>query len=250
MRDRLIKQLRYALFVVAVVGLSACGADQDPGPSDPGGDAPSSGPAASEVLNTTQDFQMDYLPAVEIVEREWDVELGYDVQDVSGVYAHYHDALAAEGFTRGGFEDEGDEVEADYTHADGRSIDLEVDLDDGRTQVHLDLDDATTTVDPDPFTARSFGGLEILFYDADVVEIEWDFEVDYAAGSTTVQEAYDFHHDALADMGWMHIEGETEWDEIEADYFVKDGVELELEVEEDDGRVVMEMELDEDRFYD
>lgn len=241
--------IRTLALAAALVGLTACGAAADGDPTN--GDAPpAAGPPTNQVLAVTEDFALPYLPAVAVEEREWDVELDHDVRDVEGVFDHYDAQLTAAGFERTDLEREGDEIEASYAHPDGASVELEVEVDDGRTQVDLDADDLGAATDPEPFTARAFGPFEIEFHEADVVEIEWDFEVDYAGDATSVEEAYAHYHGALTELGWTHTEGETEWDEIEADYFSRDGVELELEVEEDDGRVQVEIELDKDRFYD
>lgn len=239
-------QLRNLAIAATLVALTACTAAQDSSTGDPS----PGGPSASQVLSVTEDFSLAYLEGVELLEREWDIELEYDVQDVSSVYSHYHDIWIGAGFVRGELEVESDEIEAEYAHADGRRAEIEVELDDGRTEVALQLDDPSTVADPDPITTRGLGTLEIPLFDAEVVEIEWEIEIDYPASATTVQDAYDFYHDALTNLGWVVTEGESEWDEIEADYYDKDGVELELEVELDDGRIEVEIELDKDRFYD
>lgn len=232
--------------VSALALLVACSqASQENGGGPPGDQPPSERPAANLVLEANADFEFAYMPEVPVTALEWDVEIDYAVRDVQGVFDHYDAALAGLGFTRTSLETDNDEIEARYSR-EGVTIELEVELDDGRTQVDFDLDDLNAGTAPATFTLREFGGIEIPFYDAEIVEVEWDFGFHHA--TTDHQSVFEYYDAALRDLGWARTDLETEGDEIEADY-AREGVRLDLEVDREGNHVDVELEFNKLRFY-
>lgn len=61
----------------------------------------------------------------------------------------------------------------------------------------------------------------------------------------SLEEVYGYFNGELVDQGWQQTSIETEDDEIEAEY-VRDGRELEFELERDDGRYELEIDVDGD----
>lgn len=233
-----------SVLTIVVVGLATllvgCGEASPGEPEDP----LAAKPAAEQVLQMSDEFDFTFMPGASIQEVEWDVEIDYDTSDVQTVFDFYDDALGTLGFTRTSIDGEDDEVEAEYANAAGIEIDIEVERDDGRVQVDLDIDDFTGPY-PTGFSLTSFAGIDIPIYDgADVVDVEWDFEFDHPAdGADDVFDYYDGH---LQSLGWTQTElDDGDDDEREAEY-VKDGVHLELEVEDDDS---VELEVNKLRFY-
>ena len=86
---------------------------------------------------------------------------------------------------------------------------------------------------------RAFPGSRILERSIDGRDSETVFEAD-----ASLRAVYRHVDDQLAARGWRRTSFEVESDEIEAEY-VRDGVELELELERDAGNV-FELELDVD----
>ncbi len=235
------------LFAIPIVMLlAACGAVDagNLGPDGPG-DPLTAKPAATEVLAMDDDFTFTFMPGVAIDDVEWDVEIEYATRDVQAVYDFYDAELKALGFTRTDIERDDDEVEAEYENTfTGLEIDIEVELDDGRVEVDIDIDDFTPPF-PAGFSLTSFAGFDLPIYDgATVVDVEWDFNFDHP--SSSVEAIFAYYDGHLQDLGWKQTEvDDGDDDEMEAEY-VRDGVHLELEVE-DDGEV--ELEFNKLRFY-
>lgn len=61
----------------------------------------------------------------------------------------------------------------------------------------------------------------------------------------SLEEVYRYFDGELVAGGWQQTSNETEDDEIEAEY-VRDGRELEFELERDDGRYELEIDIDGD----
>lgn len=80
--------------------------------------------------------------------------------------------------------------------------------------------------------------------DSPVSRLEWDVELDYAGQD--VQGAFAHYDSELTGLGFNRSSYEPEAEEIEATYF-RDGIEVELEVELDDGRTQVDLELDDFR---
>lgn len=78
----------------------------------------------------------------------------------------------------------------------------------------------------------------------DVHDLEWDVEIEYA--TTEVGAVFDYYDSELLDRGFARTSLERSDDEVEADYRHGSGLEIELQVELDDGRV--EVDLDADDF--
>ena len=135
-------------------------------------------------------------------------------------------------------------IEADYENGDGLTIELEVELDDGRVDVDFDVDDFVGPF-PAGFSLTEFAGLELPIYpDADVVDVEWDFNFDHPG--TDTEAVFDYYDQHLQDLGWTQTElDDGDDDEWEAEY-VNEGVHLELEVEDDSE---VEIEVNKLRFY-
>lgn len=80
--------------------------------------------------------------------------------------------------------------------------------------------------------------------DVQVSEDGLDTRVRFSADAP-LQEVYDFFNGELTAQGWRQTDIEVEDGEIEADY-VRDGRELELELERDDGGFELEIDIDGD----
>lgn len=225
------------LAVLTACGAAAAGPD---GPQDPSAVKP----AAAQVLAMSDDFTFTFMPGASISNVEWDVELDYETSDVQAVFAYYDAALVGLGFTQTSLDSGDDEVEAEYSNADGLDVDLEIERDDGRVQVDLDIDDFSGPY-PAGFSLKTFAGVDIPIYDgADVVDVEWDFNFDHT--SNGAQEVFDYYDGHLQSLGWTQTDlDDGDDDELEAEY-VKDGVHLELEVE---GDTAVELEFNKLRFY-
>ncbi|HET8984652.1 MAG TPA: hypothetical protein VFN03_02725 [Trueperaceae bacterium] len=157
----------------------------------------------------------------------------------------YYDAeLVALGFTRTSIERDDDDIEAEYVNGDGIEIDLDVELDDGNVEVDLDIDDFTGPY-PTGFSLTSFAGISIpIFHEVAPLDVEWDFNFDHP--STDVAAAFAYYDGHLQDLGWTQTEiDDGDDDEMEAEY-VKDGVHLEVEVDDD---TEVELEFNKLRFY-
>lgn len=219
--------------------LAACGSAAA-GPQDP----TAVKPAASAVLAMSDDFEFVFMPDEPISDVEWDVEIDYDTRDVGAVYDFYDNALSTAGFTRIGIDRSDDEVEAEYTNPAGLEVDIEVERDDGRVEVDLDIDDFTGPF-PTGFSLKSFAGFDLPIYPAaDVRDVEWDFNFDHPA--TAVQDVFDYYDRHLQDLGWTQVElDDDDDDEWEAEY-ERENVHLELEAE---GDTEVELEFNKLRFY-
>jgi len=236
-----VMKKRLVLLVVPLMALMvACGAVTEPQPRDP----IDVKPAAEAVLAMSPEFAFEFMPGETISNVEWDIEIEYDTRDVDAVYDFYDAELAALGFTRTSIERESDEVEAEYVNGAGIEIDIEVELDDGRAEVDLDIDDFTGPY-PAGFSLTSFAGIDLPVYQgATVVDVEWDFNFDHP--STDVEAAFAYYDQHLQDLGWSQTDiDDGDDDEMEAEY-VKDGVHLELEIEDD---TEVELEFNKLRFY-
>ena len=80
-------------------------------------------------------------------------------------------------------------------------------------------------------------------------DIEWDIEIEY--DTRDVQAVFDHYDDVLKSIGFNQVDIEVdEDDEIEAEYRnTTTGVWVELEVERDDGRVDVDMDIEDPRRY-
>lgn len=235
-----MKRLRLLAMIPLTLLMVACGSTvADPQPRDP----LEVKPAAAEVLAMSGDFQFEFLPGATIADVEWDVEIEYATREVQAVFDFYDAELLGQGFTRTSIDLDDDEVEAEYSKA-GLEIDLEVERDGGRVDVDLEIDDFTGPY-PAGFSLTTFAGVDLPIYaGADVVDVEWDFNFDHPAND--VEEVFAYYDGHLQDLGWTQTEiDDGDDDEMEAEY-VKDGVHLEVEVE-DDGEV--ELEFNKLRFY-
>lgn len=208
---------------------------------------PSEGrPEAAAVFERVGDFSLRAAPGFDIIEREWDLDIEYDSRDASTIFDFHDAAFIDQGFSRVSFEQDipDNEFEAEYRR-DNLEIGLEVELDDGKVEVEIDITE-TASFSREPFSLERFAGIEIPFYDAPFIEVDWEIETDYA--TRDIDALYDYYDDSLLGLGWQQISFERDGDEIDADY-EKDGVKLELELELDDNRVEVEIEIDKDRFY-
>lgn len=239
---RQIPLARLLVAAVAFIAIVSCGpANADGVPRDP----LDVKPAATTVLALEDDLTFAYMPDTSVSNLEWDVEVEYDTSDVRSVFDHYDAELIAQGFERTSLDEVGDEIEADYLDGTtGVTVDLEVDRDDGRVDVDLDVENpASFDSPPAGFSLMEFSGLEIPFY-TDPVDLEWDFNFDHPA--TGAEAAFAFYDAQLQDMGWRQIElDDDDDDEWEAEYEL-DGVYLELEAE---GDTEIEIEVNKLRFY-
>ena len=244
-----MRELRILIPIVALLVLIAgC---QSATAGEGGGPAVDKPPVGA-VFAAGDDFELRYMPGVPVSDREWDVELEYDVRDLQGIFDHFDAQLVAAGFQRFDLEEDSDEIEADYHRAsDGLRVDLEVELDGGWTEVDLDIDAPGPPASGEEwFDLSSFAGL-VLDFDypgASIVDVEWDFDFEHPASAVSASEAFDYYDGLLAGMDWSRYDLEIDGEEYEADY-VRDGVRLELEVERDDGMIEVELELNKARFY-
>ncbi len=241
-----MKHLPVLLGATLLLSLVACGAGTGGGPSgDPGSDPDPLDvkPSASQVIQLSDGFEFTYMPGAPIADLEWDVEVEYRTANVQAVFDFYDAELVNRGFVRTDLEQDSDEIEADYVDADGMDIELSVELEDGRVEVDLDSDDFNGPF-PAGFTLTSFSGLDLPFYDADIADVEWDFNFDHPG--TSLDDVFAYYDGHLIDLGWQRTEiDDGDDDEREAEY-VNEGVYLELEVEEG-GEV--EIEVNKLRFY-
>lgn len=238
-------KLTILLSAAVMLLLSACADAGNGGGGGPQPDPTDIKPSAIAVLAMSDDFGFTFMPDAPLAELEWDVEIEYDTSDVEAVFAYYDAQLLAEGFTQTDLERSGDEVEANYEGATGLTVELEVEReDDDDVQVDMDTDDFGGPF-PTGFTLTEFAGFATPIYpDADVRDVEWDFNFDHPG--TPLEEVFAYYDQHLQDMGWTRTEFEDgDDDELEAEY-VREGVYLELEVE-DGGEV--EIEVNKLRFY-
>lgn len=80
-------------------------------------------------------------------------------------------------------------------------------------------------------------------------DIEWDIEIEY--NTRDVQAVFDFYDAELRALGFNQVDIELDDDdEVEAEYRnTNTGVWVELEVERDDGRVDVDMDIEDPRSY-
>lgn len=235
-----MNKLRVLVAIPLMALMVACGSVADPQPRDP----LEVKPAAEAVLQMSDDFAFVFMPGETITDVEWDIEIEYRTRDVDAVYDFYHTELVGLGFTRTSFDWDDDEVDADYSNADGLEIEIDIELDDGRVEVDMDIDDFTGPF-PAGFSLTSFAGIDIPIYQgASVADVEWDFN--FGHPSTDVEAAFAYYDQHLQDLGWTQTEiDDGDDDEREAEY-VNDGVHLELEVEDN---AEVELEFNKLRFY-
>jgi hypothetical protein len=185
---------------------------------------------------------LNFVPDVRILAREWDIDIRYDSTDVEGIFAHYDGLLQGQGWRQTDIERDANEIEADYRR-DGSEAGLEVEVEDGRfVDVELDIDQfiaadegagGSPALDLEVGTAPAYAALER----------EWDVEVEYLTAD--YERVFDFYDAALRAQGWQRVSVEREAGEIEADYR-RDGFDLELEVELEDGnRTEVDIEIEE-----
>lgn len=67
----------------------------------------------------------------------------------------------------------------------------------------------------------------------------------YFQADTDLQALFDFYDGELAALGWARTELERDDDEVEAVY-VREGRELDVELEQDDGGFKLELDVDRD----
>ena len=232
-----------ALLSIPLVALLAACGSADAGPNGPN-DPADVKPAASDVLAMSDDFEFVFMPGANISNVEWDVEVEYDTSDVGAVFDYYNAELVAMGFTQSSIDRDDEEVEAEYTNAAGLDVDIEVERDDGRVEVDLDIDDFTGPY-PTGFSLTSFAGFDLPIYGgATVYDVEWDFNFDHP--SNDAEEVFAYYDTHLQSLGWVQTElDDGDDDELEAEY-EKDGVHLELEAE---GDTEVELEFNKLRFY-
>lgn len=245
---------RFAVLgVLVALVLAACSpADAQDNEPDPTDVKPAV--AAVMALDGTAAADFQYMPNEIIDELEWDIEIEYNTRDVRMVYEHYHNLLTEElGFDQWDLEvDDDDEIEADYLNTTTMVwVEIEVERDDGRVEVDMDIEDPRTYAAdavPSGFSLTEFMGWDIPVNIAGVTirDIEWDFSFDHPETDYRAVIAYYDQH--LQDLGWNRTDVEDDGDEWEAEYR-QDGVHIDLEVEEDDDGVEVEIELNKLRFY-
>jgi hypothetical protein len=212
-----------ALFLLAAC---ASGATQ---PRQPGS------PEQPSVL----ELQLSPVPSASVLKREWEVEIEYDSQDSQAVFDFYDAELAAQGWTRVSFEQDGSDFDADY-RKDDLELELEVELDSGKVEVEIEIDE--TLPQGGAYSLTSLPGLELAFVPSlSVLELEWDIDTDY--DSQDVAGIFSHYAALVEGQGWRRVSYEEEDGEIEATYR-KEGLELELEVELDDGKVEVEIDVE------
>lgn len=236
--------------VAAVLLFAACSGVDAGGPIDP----VTLKPAVAAVMALDDEIAFEYMPNERIDDLEWDVEIEYDTRDVQAVFEHYDTLLKAAGFDQVDIEvDDADEVEAEYRNTTtGVWVELEVERDDGRVDVDMDIEDPRIYLPGDalpPYSLTEFLGFELSLYPgATARDIEWDFSFDHPDADG--QAVFDHYDGVLQGLGWNQTDIDNDDDdEWEADYR-QDGVHLELEVEDEgsDG-VEVELELNKLRFY-
>lgn len=243
-------KLTILLSAAVMLLLSACADAGNGGGGGPQPDPTDIKPSAIAVLAMSDDFGFTFMPDAPLAELEWDVEIEYDTSDVEAVFAYYDAQLLAEGFTQTDLERSGDEVEANYEGATGLTVELEVEReDDDDVQVDMDTDDFGGPF-PTGFTLTEFAGFATPIYpDADVRDVEWDFNFDHP--ETDPEAVFTYYDDLLQSLGWNVVEiDDDDDDEREVEYrFEDEDVYLELEVEEDDAGTEVELEFNKLRFY-
>jgi hypothetical protein len=239
-----MKVLLITLTLATTLLLAACNNAQTQ-PTPPEADTTPSRPTASQVLENNRDFTLSNAPDLEILEREWDLELDYATADTEAVFNFYDSSLTSQGFVQTSLERDGDEVEADYQR-DNLRIDLEIERDDGDVQVDFDVTETAPIASEESFTLERFAGVNVPFFEAQITEIDWEFRIDYR--TTDLEALFAFYNDALTSQRWERTSLEQNGDERDADYR-KENVELELELELEDNVTQVEIEINKERFY-
>lgn len=184
-------------------------------------------------------FGIQFMPGVAVSKLEWELELTYAVNDLHGVYNHYDRELRRMGFNRTAFEADADEIEAEYSW-DGLKASLEVESDEGKTEVELELDGSASRSHGGTFRFERFGGINLPFFNAEIVKLEW--EVEFLHATTDHDSVFRYYDEGLLQQGWHRTDTDFDDDEIEANY-VNGDLRLELEVERENGQVEVEFEL-------
>lgn len=233
--------------LAAFVFVACSPADAGPGTPDP----TQFKPAAVEVVGLNNELDFIYYPGADLANHEWDIEFEYVTREIADVYAHYHDVFTDLGFTRTNYDAESSEIEADYRNTDGVEISVELERDDGRVDVEIDIDapgvySGEEAANPSP---TSFLGMDIpVFPGVTIRDVEWDYNFDHP--DTEGALVFEHYDDQLQLRGWdlTEIDNDDD-DEWEADYRQPNRVHLELEVEQEGRLTEVEFELNKARFY-
>lgn len=194
----------------------------------------------SQAVHSALNFGIYFMPNVPVSKLEWELEVEYDIEDVSGVYRHYDQALSRLGFTRTSYEVDDDEIEASYEWA-GLKASLEVESDDGRTEVELELEGRASASDGRAFRFDEFGGINFPFFPSTITAMEW--EVDFRHTTRDHESVFRYYDEGLTWQGWIRTKIKFDGDEITAKY-ENGGQKIELEVERERDYVKVEFELE------
>lgn len=205
---------------------------------------PDSRPTPSTIIQNNSNFNLPFPNSIPSSERQWEIEIDYASSAVEAIFNFYNDAFIAQGFVRTDFEKEDDDFEAKYRKG-SVTIELEIDRDDGTTEVEIDITDSATA-SVRSYGLTNFGDISIPLFNATIKEIEWDFKSKY--DSSDIEAIFSHYDNLLTNLGWQRSKLERDDNEIEADYR-KDGVKLELELEQDDDKIEVEIEVNKLRFY-
>lgn len=135
-------------------------------------------------------------PDLTVREREWDTEFDFASTDWETIYAFYDQDIQAQGWTKTGEELDDDQYDADY-RKDGLRLELQVDLEDGYTEVQIDIDEIGVEVTGAAHSLYELPGLTLnLSPDTELRERNWDIEIEYTATPSDLQRVFD-NYDAL-----------------------------------------------------
>lgn len=232
--------------LAAFVFVACSPADAGPGTPDP----TQFKPAATLVMELDNELDFVYYPGADLTNLEWDIELKYVTREIADVYAHYHGVFEGLGFTRTGYDPESGEIDAEYINANGVEISIELERDDGRLDVEIDIDapgvySAEEAANPSP---TSFLGMDIPVYPGVAIrDVEWDYNFDHPGSEA--EQVFQHYDEQLRNRRWELTEIDDDGGEWEADYRQPNRVHLELEVEREGGLTEVEFELNKARFY-
>ena len=97
-------------------------------------------PHGAISLRDAPGYRLTMLPRTSVIERDWDIEITYDMRDVEDVFAHYDELVRGQGWTRDDLDRERSEVEATY-HLGSDELELEVERDGRQVEVVIKVED-------------------------------------------------------------------------------------------------------------
>jgi hypothetical protein len=205
-------------------------------PSDPSDPAPGTPTDPTDPGTPTDPstvaLSLTPTPDLTVREREWDTEFDFASTDWEAIYAFYDQDIQAQGWTKTGEELDDDEYDADYSR-DGLRLELQVDLEDGYTEVQIDIDEIGVEVTGAAYSLYELPGLTLnLFPDTTLRERNWDIEVEYTATPSDLESVFSNYDALLQEQGWTQTGISTADDEIEATYTLG-SARLELDVDVD-----------------